>query len=424
MTGSAPQAMSPWPDGRPLVVLVSASVAAGHDGAARAWGSRLEATGCRVVYRDFLDVLPGRLGHRMSGDYAGVLRRFPWLYGVLFRICTRRLVAGLINRLLLSILRRRVAQLVTADSAVVLSTYPLASQVLGQLRARGELEIPVVTFLTDFSAHHLWVSSEVDRHLVLHSSTAEAARRLGARDVRVCGPVVADGFSAARELPADCARAAFGLPLGDRLALLVGGSWGIGEIESAARDIAATGLARPVVVCGHNVGLRKRLEKLALGPVLGWVSDMPTLLRAVDVVVENAGGLSSLEAMAAGRPLLTYRPIPGHGRQNARDLDAVGVSTWVRDEQALAPRLGALLGGPVREAQRSRASALFCNDPVSQLRDLIDGTLAGHSSGAGRLGASPLPGPRWRRLGVAAAAATALFLGHSFLLSALTVLVR
>ena len=36
--------------------------------------------------------------------------------------------------------------------------------------------------------------------------------------------------------------------------------------------------------------------------VLGWTDDMAGLMAACDVMVENAGGLTSLEAMAAGLP--------------------------------------------------------------------------------------------------------------------------
>ncbi|MEE3921714.1 hypothetical protein V2I01_36055 [Micromonospora sp. BRA006-A] len=45
---------------------------------------------------------------------------------------------------------------------------------------------------------------------------------------------------------------------------------------------------------------------------------MPALMRAVDVMVENAGGLTCQEALAAGLPVVTYRPIAGHGAPTPR----------------------------------------------------------------------------------------------------------
>jgi UDP-N-acetylglucosamine:LPS N-acetylglucosamine transferase len=410
------------------IVVVSASAGAGHDAAARAWAERLESAGFAVLYRDFLDALPRRIGHRMSRDYLGVLARCPWLYGVLFRLCTRRAVAAIITRLLLGRLRRRVGRMIDPGAVAVLSTYPLASQVLGQLRASGQLQVPVVTFLTDFSVHHLWVSTQVDQHLALHETTAAAARRLGAREVRVTGPVVPHRFVADGLLDRRQARVAIGLPAEGCLALLVGGSWGVGEIEAAAGDIAATGVVTPVVLCGHNDRLRQRLQARGVGLVLGWISDMPTLLRAVDVVVENAGGMTSLEAMATGVPVLTYRAIPGHGRANARALHTAGVSSWARDKESLARQLSALTKDALGEQQRARARAVFARDPLAELeqalRDPADRLVdrLGDDGGAGHGG----PGLRlrWRRLGVAAGAAAALLLGHSFMMATLAELLR
>jgi UDP-N-acetylglucosamine:LPS N-acetylglucosamine transferase len=66
---------------------------------------------------------------------------------------------------------------------------------------------------------------------------------------------------------------------------------------------------------------------------------MPALIGACDVVIQNAGGLTSLEAMACGVPVLTYRCLAGHGRTNADALDRAGWAPWIRDDQDLTAAL-------------------------------------------------------------------------------------
>jgi UDP-N-acetylglucosamine:LPS N-acetylglucosamine transferase len=134
-------------------------------------------------------------------------------------------------------------------------------------------------------------------------------------------------------------RATLQLPAHLRLALVVSGSWGVGEVEQTVTDIVATGLATPVVVCGRNEALRVRLVASGRRHVLGWVDDMAALIRACDVVVQNAGGLTAAEALASAVPVLTYRCLPGHGRTNAAALDVEGLVPWVRSRDDLVRAL-------------------------------------------------------------------------------------
>jgi UDP-N-acetylglucosamine:LPS N-acetylglucosamine transferase len=117
------------------------------------------------------------------------------------------------------------------------------------------------------------------------------------------------------------------------------------------------------VVCGRNNWLAARLARAGL-PALGWVSDMPLLMKAVDVLVQNAGGLMALEGMATGLPVATYRPIPGHGTRAAATLAQAGVSQWIRRYSDLAPALTRLMAGDLGERQRLAAAPMLRADPA------------------------------------------------------------
>src|SRR5882757_3650103 len=68
------------PRERTRVVIVSASVGAGHDGAADELRRRLEADGFAVDRYDFLDLLPAGLGKLLAGSYHQLLCRAPGGY--------------------------------------------------------------------------------------------------------------------------------------------------------------------------------------------------------------------------------------------------------------------------------------------------------------------------------------------------------
>jgi UDP-N-acetylglucosamine:LPS N-acetylglucosamine transferase len=337
---------TPLSDGEHITV-ISASVGAGHDGAAAELARRLRDRGFTVDRHDFLDLVPAALGRRLRDTYALQLRVAPGSWGRLLGALERHRPLAAAAAGLTRPACRRIRRALSPDTAAVVSTYPLASQALGGLRRRGLLEVPVVTYLTDMSVHPLWVAEGVDAHLALHPVAAAQAQRYGAAGVQVAGPAVTPAFRAAGSaLEQATARLRFGLP-GDRpLALVVAGSWGVGEIEQTTRDIAATGQAMPVVVCGHNTALRDVITRAGTGIALGWVDDMPALMRTCQVVVQNAGGLSSLEALAAGLPVISYRCLPGHGSTNAAALDRAGWARWVRRPDELADGLRAALAFP------------------------------------------------------------------------------
>ena len=121
--------------------------------------------------------------------------------------------------------------------------------------------------------------------------------------------------------------------------------------------------------------------------IFGWVDDMASLLQAVDVLIENAGGLTAVEAMACGVPVVTYRPIPGHGIANAAAMARAGVSRWVRTAGELGPALAELINGGQAKAQRAAALTLFESDPATAIADTVKAGLPpqpGHPADEGR----------------------------------------
>jgi UDP-N-acetylglucosamine:LPS N-acetylglucosamine transferase len=217
----------------------------------------------------------------------------------------------------------------------VVSTYPLASQCLGDLRERALCTAPVVTYLTDPAAHVSWVHRAVDRHITVTPATAEQGERDYSLPMTAGGPLVPARFT--RPVPATeirRLRAELGIPAGARIALLVAGSLGLGDVVPTVEDVVAGGVV-PIVLCGRSERLRSRVAAVPGAVALGWRSDVHLLMRLADVLIHNAGGLSFTEALVAGLPALTYRPIPGHGRANAAILDEAGLAPWAHNREEL-----------------------------------------------------------------------------------------
>jgi UDP-N-acetylglucosamine:LPS N-acetylglucosamine transferase len=347
---------------------------AGHDGAARELSRRLEARGHETRIVDFLDMPPFGLGFFVRWTYQLQLRLAPWSYEALYRLWY--VLPFLYGPLVAfdSWLTRRAFQraIRELDPDVVATTYSLSALVLGRMRKKGWLRVPVATYLTDFAVHPLWVHPSVDLHLAVSPHAAETARARTGSKAAAPGPLVGERFRT-EQPDRRLARRALGLDPGTRAALVVAGSWGVGSVVSTVEAIASSGRFHAITVCGRDEQLKAALEKRGLGTVIGWTSEMPSLMAAADVLVENAGGLTAMEAFAAGLPVVTFQPIPGHGRDNARTMAAAGVNRYAHDVAELHAALDELsVPGPARDELVARGRALFAGDAATDILDLAE----------------------------------------------------
>jgi UDP-N-acetylglucosamine:LPS N-acetylglucosamine transferase len=349
---------------------------AGHEGAARELARRIEAAGHDARVVDFLDAFPPGLGAAWKAAYLLQLRRFPESYERSYQLFyhrpelwkpfvwfERRLAGG-----------RTFRWIDEWDPDVVVSTYSFATLVLGELRAEGRMRGRTANFLTDFAVHPRAVHPSIDLHLAVHAAAAAKARTYVDAPVIVAGPAVHPSFTGGPVRRA-AARARFGYRDEEKVILVSAGSWGIAtDLVETVRTIAAHHRFRPVVLCGTDTRLKASLEQFQVGDAIGWTNEVSDHLAAADVVVENAGGLTSLEAFASGVPIVSYRPIPGHGRDNVSVMVDAGVTRWPRTEGELLRALDELgTPGQAREGALAAVASMFDDDPARHILDLAEG---------------------------------------------------
>ncbi|MEU0569788.1 hypothetical protein ABZ297_31025 [Nonomuraea sp. NPDC005983] len=337
-------------------MILSASMGAGHDAAAAELARRLAVAGVDAEVVDVLELLPLRLGAALRGWYGWMMRSAPWMYALIYRIFfvsghagSASPLTGLTAARLRRLLRRRPLD-------EVVSVFHLAAQAAGMLRERGLLPVPSTVLLTDFAAHRLWLHPGNDRYLCPDAATARQVSAATGRPASCYAPLVRPAF-----LPG-AAQARHGV--GRRLVLVSAGAWGVGDVERTARVLARSGRYLPVILCGRNAGLRRRARR-AGGVALGWYEDMPGLMAAAYALVDNAAGLTSREAMASGLPIVTYRPIPGHGRDGVLAMARAGLSVHARTAAELLAALDRLDSGDGDDAAAAgNRAALFAAAPA------------------------------------------------------------
>ncbi len=383
------------------VLILSADVGEGHAAAARALAAQLSEAEqpTEVTVIDGLAAMGRLLKPVVEDGYRVQLRFVPWTYTIVYGLLNHvRPVRALTTRLLCRFGSRPLARAIAEhEPDVVVSTYPAVTVVLARLRRVGEVTCPTVATITDLTGLFFWAQPGIDMHMVMYGESIASVEAIAGRDsVRLVQPLISDEFLKPR-CPLQ-ARRALGLPEEGRMVVVSGGGWGVGDVEGAVREFIRVPEASSIVcLAGRNEQLATKLRRtFADEPrvhVLAFTDKMPELLAAADVLVHSTGGVTCLEAMAAGTPVVSYGLPVGHARVNTRAMAALDIVRLANDTNEL------------REHVRASFTALDAPQAHAEERDLAAADVVLQASHRVR------PIPRWRLRAVALATQLVLLVG-------------
>lgn len=352
----------------PRILILSASVGAGHMRAAQAVELALRelAPGAEVQNTDVL-TLTGPLFRRLYGKaYLDLVNIAPHFLGYFYDITdksrppTRR--GDQLRRLAQRINLTRIIKLLHQPWDLVVNTHFLPAQIISLRRRTRRLKLRHATVVTDFDAHAFWVNDPTDAYYV---ATEEAALSLAHWGVdrsliEITGIPVHPVFSAPKET--GMCRAKHGISADRPAVLLLAGGFGVGPIEKLYHSLLD--IPHPVhvvAVTGKNAALKTKLSRVAVpdrhrATVLGFTTEIDEFMAAADVVVTKPGGLTTSEVLARGAAMAIVNPIPGQEDRNSDYLLETGAAIKINSLSAVAFKVGSLLGDPARLA-RLRANA-------------------------------------------------------------------
>ncbi len=310
------------------VLILSADVGEGHAAAARALAEQIEDSPeqAEVTVIDGLAAMGRVLRPVVEDGYRVQLRLVPWTYTLVYWLLEHvGPIRWLARRLLYLFGSRPLARHIAEhDPDVIVSTYPAVTVVLARLRRRKVVHCPTVATITDLTGLFFWAQPGIDMHLVMYGESMPSVERIaGQGSVRLVRPLISADFLGPR-CPLQ-ARRALGLPEEGRMVVVSGGGWGVGDIEGAVRELSGLSeVSSMVCLAGRDEELRDKLTStFAQEPrvqVYGFTDKMPQLLAAADVLVHSTGGVTCLEAKAAGTPVVSYGLPVGHARLNTRAM--------------------------------------------------------------------------------------------------------
>jgi processive 1,2-diacylglycerol beta-glucosyltransferase len=325
------------------VLILSADVGEGHAAAARALAEQISGSPhpAEVTVIDGLAAMGPFVRPVVEDGYRVQLRFMPWTYTIIYWLLEHVAPVRVLARWLLCRFgSRRLARTIASHQPdVVVSTYPAVTVVLARLRRTGAVVCPTVATITDLTGLFFWAQPGIDMHLVMYDESVPSVERIAGRDsVQLVSPLISAEFLQPR--PPAVARRALGLPEDGRVVVVSGGGWGVGDVIGAVREFTDEPEVSAIVcLAGRNDHLGERLRRDFANDervhVYGFTDRMPDVLAAADVLVHSTGGVTCLEAMASGTPVVSYGLPVGHARINTRAMAALDLLLLANDTDEL-----------------------------------------------------------------------------------------
>ncbi len=356
------------------VLIISADIGEGHDLPARAVARefRDEDPDAQISIVNGLPAMGPVLTKVLRENSAFMFQWVPWLFDLQYTLFMNFAPTRWVARKLLKLLGSRgLMRIIRAhDPDLIVSTYPGVTAVLGELRRKGKLKVPCYSSITDLAGLQFWAHPGIDLHFITHPESAEEVERIaGPGSVRWAKPPTAPAFLAARSR-AD-ARRALGLPAQGRVIAVSGGGWGVGDLAGATRAALQFKDATVLCLCGRNDRLRTKVsERFAGEPrlrIMGFTDRMGDVLAAADVLVHSSAGLTVLEAIIRGCPVVSYGFGYGHVRASNAALERFKLARVARNEHELGPHIERSL------AHRPEPDGRFARRPPTASLILSDG---------------------------------------------------
>src|SRR5438067_565015 len=192
----------------PRILVLSASVGAGHMRAAQAveLALRQVAPDATVQNVDLLTLTNAAFRRIYGTAYLDLVNKAPHVLGYIYDLMDHprgpRSRRDRLRLLVEKLNLRKFTELLSAEPwDVIVNTHFLPAEIIASLKREGKLDTPQITVTTDFETHRLWVNAPCEMYT---TATAEGAAYLHAWGVpagctRVSGIPIHPVFSEAKD---------------------------------------------------------------------------------------------------------------------------------------------------------------------------------------------------------------------------------
>lgn len=203
---------------------------------------------------------------------------------------------------------------------VFISCFSLTSYLISEYKKERKLDIPLITFITDFSFHKFWINENTNLYLVMSNFTKQKLIKVEIEPENII--IFGNKIKSSSEKS-------------NQNILICGGGLGIlPNNKKFYKKLEKFEDKNFKIVFGKNKNLYDSVSKLKLKNVItyGLVDDMEKFYDWADIYITKAGGLSIYDSIKNTLPIVYFTPFLSQEIKNKEFIDTEKIGLELKNE--------------------------------------------------------------------------------------------
>lgn len=361
------------------ILILSASTGGGHNRASNALKSYITSKNndCKVEIVDTLKYCSSLLDKTVTIGYKTLANKAPELYGTFYKTADKQSpISDLVNTVMTQFAKKLLPLIDEKEPDIVVTCHPFASSMMSILKEAYDIDVPVVSIITDYMPHRAYIGDHIDAYITASQDTADnLSEKYGvdSNHIYPLGMPIFNSFYESDEKRNNETLDRLGFSHDIPTVLIMAGSFGVTdilkiyenlvELDTEYQIIVITGKNQKLydafekmltkgikefethdysqlftglsdaniakMIIEHSEQLRQELsakliktfkrstEKTKPTKLFYFVDNVEDYMHISDLIITKPGGLTTSESLACALPMAVFKAFPGQEAQNA-----------------------------------------------------------------------------------------------------------
>ncbi|MBQ2971297.1 MAG: galactosyldiacylglycerol synthase [Ruminococcus sp.] len=361
------------------ILILSASTGGGHNRASNALKSYISSVDrdSNVEIIDTLKYCSSILDKTVTTGYKVLAKKAPELYGTFYKTADKESpISELVNSAMTQFAKKLLPLLEEKNTDIVVTCHPFASSMMSILKATYDVNVPVVSIITDYMPHRAYIGDHIDAYITASKDTADnLSKKYGVDNRRIypLGMPIFNSFYEHDEKREKETLDRLGFSHSIPTVLIMAGSFGVTDILKIYEHLVELPVDyQIIVITGKNQKLYDAFEKMLTKDIkefethdystlfsglsdaniakmiyehseqlrhelsakltktfrrstdktkptklFYFVDNVEDYMHISDLIITKPGGLTTSESLACALPMAVFKAFPGQEAQNA-----------------------------------------------------------------------------------------------------------